>query len=170
MPGLELRVGGQIMPDWLLILAVVVGVGAALALYFVENAFDRLMDALLGRLGWHSGSGPLAVEARREGERIALVLENRGQGMMKAAALEACDAAGTRHFPRVHLTERGGNSPSDAEPDARAFAGLRLPPRGTCTVWLEARELEEGDFRSLAVLDDRGRSWPVLGTFRAAGK
>ena len=81
--------------------------------------------------------------------------------------MEARDAAGERSFPRVRFTERGGSSPSGAEQDARAFAGLRLPPGGTCTVWLHARELEEGDCRSLAVLDDRGRSWPVSGEFRA---
>lgn len=157
------------MVDWLWILAVVVGVGVALTLVFVENAFDRLMDALLCRLGWQSGAGPLVVEARREGDRIAVVLENRGKGVMKAAALEARDEAGARRFPRVRFTERGGSSPSGAEHDARAFAGLQLPPGGTCTVWLDARELEEGGCRCLAVLDDRGRSWPVSGEFRAVG-
>jgi hypothetical protein len=148
------------MTPLLVIIGIVLGLAAALVLLFVEIGSERLIDRLFGRLGIRSGDGPLDAAAAADGAGVVVTLHNRGTQAVRLAAIEGRDGRGARCFPRPALNGAKAASTKDA---FKQLARVALAPDASAIVRLDAAELAEMDCRTLGVLDDRGRSWPVFG-------
>lgn len=152
--------------SWVVIvIVVVVLVGAALQFFF-EEALDKLADWFFRLVGLETGSGPLAVSAVEEQDMILLTLENRGKGGLKLLAVEGSNGVGQRKHPVPYLKEddvRGELAEAEAR---KRFSQTVLGPGESGSVLLKASEVSALDCKTLAILDAKGRSWPVEGYHR----
>ncbi len=146
------------------IIYVVIGLGVTIVvalLFMMENAFDSLGNWLFTKLGWSSGHGPLLVEAKRNGDKLTLILHNRGQTRIKLAAVEGRDSNNRRHFPNPCIAEDDQDGIQTEEHSLRRFSKIVLDPQGSQTVSLNMTDLLTAGCSSLAIIDSNGKSWPV---------
>jgi hypothetical protein len=145
------------------ICGIVVGLGMAIVLIFVEIGGERLFDRLLRLLGLESGEGPLEVRAAVDGARVVLTVQNRGKHKIRLAGIEGRDASQRRVFPTPMLDEREIDAATAQAQLFKQLARVVLGPDESRRIMLDRDELVDLNCRALAILDSDGRSWPVDG-------
>ena len=92
--------------DAISIFIIIVGVLFSGFLFFVEDAFEKLIDRVLSLFGLRSHCGPLHVTAKEENESIVLTIQNEGSSPAKFATIQAKDSSGNPVYPTPYLQDR----------------------------------------------------------------
>ena len=143
-----------------------IGIGVLLLIFIhfgLERGLETLIEWLFKKSGLQSGDSPLRASARWKEDQLELTLENLGKEKFKLAAIEGRDRNGGRHFPIPCLIGVGSSAPCDEATSRKQFSKITLVSGEPITVDLGAAEVQAMDCRSLNVLGDRGRAWPVEG-------
>ena len=144
----------------------VIGIITILAiaiLYFIDNAFDGFFEWLFCKAGLQSGNGPVVVGSKSQGDKIILILENKGKYGIRLAAVEGLDGNQKKCYPVPCLEKDDFFTGDEKRKRFKQFSGIVLKPGKEITVILNQDELMALGCLTLAVLDQRGNKWPVRG-------
>ena len=139
-----------------LVCAVLVGL-----LFFVDNVFGSVVNWFFAKVGGVSGRGPLVVVAERDGDELALNIQNQGHATLKLAAVEGRDRNKQRHFPKPLFAEDNQNDLPTERQALTRFSEIVLNPEESQVVKLMVTDLLDLGCSSLAIIDSNGKSWPV---------
>ena len=152
--------------DIQLIIYIVIGLGVVIStafLWFVDDAFDSLIGKFFIKLGLFSGNGPLDVVAERNGDELTLKIQNNGKAKLGLAFVEWRDRNEQRHFPRPLFSEDDQQDVPTEEQALKRFSKIVLKPRESQVVKLILTDLSGLGCSSIAIIDSKGKSWPIQG-------
>ena len=150
--------------DAISIFIIIVGVLFTSFLFFVEDAFDKLIDRVLSLFGLRSHCGPLHVTAKEENESIVLTIQNEGSSPAKFATIQAKDSSGNPVYPTPYLQDRQWEDSSGEKAQGQLrknFVKQKLSPGASLSVYLNKAELGEIKANDLSLLDVHGKTWTV---------
>ncbi len=133
---------------------------AIVGLFFIDNSFDRMIGWLFRKGGLQSGNGPLMVRSKVQ---VLLSLENQGKDALQLAAVEGRDGNQKKCYPAPCLEARDFRAGHEEGARLKQFAGITLARGEVRIVILDHDELAALGCLTLAVLDQRGNTWPIRG-------
>ena len=146
------------------IVGVIVGLLFAGFLFFVDDAFEKLIDRLLSLVGLRSHCGPLHVTAKEGNESIEITIQNEGSSPAKFATIQAKDTSGNPFYPIPYLQDKqwkdssGGKAQNQLRKD---FVKEKLSPGASLSVYVNKAELGEITVNDLSLMDVHGKVWPI---------
>ena len=90
--------------DPLTIIAIIIGLLFAGFLFFVEEAFEKMLNPLFRLVGLNSSCGPLEIRAEKKDESIILVIKNLGKSHASLASIQGRNANGKTIYPIPYST------------------------------------------------------------------
>ena len=151
--------------DPITIFIIIVGVLFTSFLFFVEDAFEKLIDRFLSLFGLRSHCGPLHVTAKEENESIVLTIQNEGSSPAKFATIQAKDSSGNPVYPipYLHDNQWKDSSGEKAQNQLRKnFVKEKLSSGSSLTAYVNKAELGQCSAHDLSLLDIHGKSWPII--------
>jgi hypothetical protein len=146
------------------IVGVIVGLLFAGFLFFVDDAFEKLIDRFLSLVGLRSHCGPLHVTAKEENESIEITIQNEGSTPAKFATIQAKDASGNPVYPTPYLKDRQWKDSSGAKAQSQLrknFVKEKLSSGVSLTFYVNKAELGEITVNDLSLMDVHGKMWPI---------
>ena len=146
------------------IVGIIVGLLFAGFLFFVDDAFEKLIDRLLSLVGLRSHCGPLHVTAKEGNESIEITIQNEGSSPAKFATIQAKDTSGNPFYPIPYLQDKqwkdssGGKAQNQLRKD---FVKEKLSPGASLSVYVNKAELGEITVNDLSLMDVHGKVWPI---------
>ncbi|MDC0369315.1 hypothetical protein OAN13_06425 [Opitutales bacterium] len=151
--------------DPLTIIAIIIGLLFAGFLFFVEEAFEKILNPLFRLVGLNSSCGPLEIRAEKKDESIILVIKNLGKSHASLASIQGRNANGKTIYPIPYSTldesiqDLGEKKTSDL---CKKFIKEKLATQCSKTIYLKQSELVDCSLDSLELLDALGGKWPVI--------
>ncbi len=145
----------------IVIVAVLLFVGVA---YFIEDAFDRMLNPIFRLIGLQSSSGPIDITLKQKDKSIELVITNNGKGKAKMAAIKIIDGDGKISFPIPFISEDdvgGETSEKKAKEYRNLFFSNKIEEGADKKIFLDPNELDGCDLSTLQVMDIDGNFWQV---------
>jgi hypothetical protein len=149
--------------DPITIFIIIVGV-LFTSFFFVEDAFDKMIDRVLSLFGLRSHCGPLHVTAKEENESIVLTIQNEGSSPAKFASIQAKDNSGNPVYPIPYLQDRQWKDSSGEKAQnqlRKNFVKEKLSSGTSLTVYVNKAELGEIKANDISLLDVHGKSWGI---------
>ena len=146
------------------IVGIIVGLLFAGFLFFVDDAFEKLIDRLLSLVGLRSHCGPLHVTAKEGNESIEISIQNEGSSPAKFATIQAKDTSGNPVYlvPYLHDNQWKDSSGEKAQNQLRKdFVKEKLSPGASLSVYVNKAELGEITVNDLSLMDVHGKVWPI---------
>jgi hypothetical protein len=150
--------------DPITIFIIIVGVLFAGFLFFVEDAFEKLIDRFLSLFGLRSHCGPLHVTAKEGNESIVLTIQNEGSPPAKFATIQAKGSSGNPVYPIPYLQDRQWKDSSGEKAQnqlRKNFVKEKLSSGASLTVYVNKAELGEIKANDISLLDVHGKVWPI---------
>jgi len=150
--------------DAISIFIIIVGVLFAGFLFFVEDAFEKLIDRFLSLFGLRSHCGPLHVTAKEGNESIEITIQNEGSSPAKFATIQAKDSSGNPVYLVPYLQNRQWKDSSGEKAQnqlRKNFVKEKLSSGASLTVYLNKAELGEIKANDISLLDVHGKVWPI---------
>ena len=150
--------------DSITIFIIIVGVLFTSFLFFVEDAFEKLIDRVLSLVGLRSHCGPLHVTAKKENKSIVLTILNEGSSPAKFATIQGKDTSGNLVYPIPYLQGEQWKDCSGEKAQSQLrkdFVKQKLATQCSKTIYLKQSELVDCSLDSLELLDALGGKWPV---------
>lgn len=150
--------------DYITISAIGLGLALGSIVIFIDNGFDRLLNAILGFFGLSSSSVPLSCHGtQRQG---VLEVEIHNQGKTKASIVSALIKTdqGQEIYPIPFTTEEdalSGIHETQEKALRKQLLSDKIHPATSKALYLSLGELEGCNLDSLAIMDMHGNSWPV---------
>ena len=144
------------------IIAIAAGLLIAGFLIFIENAFDKILNPLLGLIGLNSSTGPLELKIRKQEQCLELVIENKGNSKARLAAIQVIDGEGKKSFPLPYPTEDEStqNASEKRMKELRIqFSSEKINQGDRKSVYLNPTRLAGCSLGSVNVLDIHGKYW-----------
>ena len=151
--------------DAISIFIIIVGVLFSGFLFFVEDAFEKLIDRVLSLFGLRSQCGPLHVTAKEENESIVLTIQNEGSSPAKFATIQAKDNSGNPVYPIPYLQDNQWKDSSGEKAQnqlRKNFVKEKLSSGASLTVYVNKAELGEIKAHDISLLDVHGKVWPII--------
>ena len=151
--------------DAISIFIIIVGVLFSGFLFFVEDAFEKLIDRVLSLFGLRSHCGPLHVTAKEENESIVLTIQNEGSSPAKFATIQAKDSSGNPVYPTPYLQDRQWKDSSGEKAQnqlRKNFVKQKLSSGASHTVYVNKSELGQCSVHDLSLMDVHGKVWPII--------
>ena len=149
----------------------IIGIGSGLLVgafvTFTEDALDKSLTPIFRFFGFQSSAGPTDIIAKQNGQVNELTITNNGKGKAKLAVTEAIGVNGKKTFPTPYADdfEAKGEVPEKRGKELRKhFISEKTDPGSPKKVYINSAELDEGDLKSISVLDMDGKFWPVTNT------
>jgi len=132
--------------------------------FFVEDAFEKLIDRVLSLFGLRSHCGPLQVTAKEGNESIEITIQNEGSSPAKFATIQAKDSSGNPVYPTPYLQDRQWKDSSGEKAQnqlRKNFVKEKLSSGASLTVYVNKAELGEIKANDISLLDVHGKVWPI---------
>ena len=147
------------------IVGVIVGLLFAGFLFFIDDAFEKLIDRLFSLVGLRSHCGPLHITAKEENESIVLTIQNEGSSPAKFATIQAKDTSGNPFYPIPYLQDRQWKDSSGEKAQSQRrknFVKEKLSSGASLTVYVNKEELGQCSVHDLSLMDVHGKVWPII--------
>jgi len=151
--------------DPITIFIIIVGVLFTSFLFFVEDAFEKLIERVLSLFGLRSHCGPLHVTAKEGNESIVLTIQNEGSSTAKFATIQAKDSSGDPVYPIPYLLDNQWKDSSGEKAQSQLrknFVKEKLSSGASLTVYVNKAELGEITVNDLYLMDVHGKVWPII--------
>jgi len=151
--------------DPITIFIIIVGVLFTSFLFFVEDAFEKLIERVLSLFGLRSHCGPLHVTAKEGNESIVLTIQNEGSSTAKFATIQAKDSSGDPVYPIPYLLDNQWKDSSGEKAQSQLrknFVKEKLSSGASLTVYVNKAELGEIKANDISLLDAHGKVWPII--------
>ena len=151
--------------DPITIFIIIVGVLFTSFLFFVEDAFEKLIDRVLSLFGLRSHCGPLHVTAKEENESFEITIQNEGSSPAKFATIQAKDSSGNPFYPIPYLQDKQWKDSSGEKAQSQLrknFVKEKLSSGASLTVYVNKAELGEIKANDISLLDAHGKVWPII--------
>ncbi|MBT7405073.1 MAG: hypothetical protein HN754_03065 [Opitutae bacterium] len=151
--------------DLVTIIVIIIGLLFAGLLFFVEEAFEKMLNPLFRLVGLNSSCGPLEIRAKKNDSSIELVIENLGKSNSQFVAVQVKNTQGMTLHPvplsslEESIQELGENKITDLR---KKFIKEKLAPNSSKTIYLKQSELVDCSLDSLELLDAHGKHWSVI--------
>ena len=150
--------------DPITIIVIVAGLLFAGVAYFIEDAFDKMLNPIFRLVGLKSSTGPLEIIAEHNDQFIELTIINNGKGKAMLAAVQVVGENGKKEFP-VPCTSKIEAKEEVAEKKEKElrkhFLSEKIDQGSQEKVYLNSAKLDGCDLKSLSVLDMDGKHWSV---------
>ncbi len=147
------------------IIGIIVGLLFAGFLFFVDDAFEKLIDRLVSLVGLRSHCGPLHVTAKEGNESIEITIQNEGSSPAKLATIQAINTSGNPFYPIPYLQDKQWKDSSGEKAQSQLrkdFVKEKLSSGSSLTVYVNKAELGQCSAHDLSLLDIHGKSWPII--------
>jgi hypothetical protein len=147
------------------IVGIIVGLLFAGFLFFVDDAFEKLIDRFLSLFGLRSHCGPLHVTAKEGNESIEITIQNEGSSPAKLATIQAINTSGNPFYPIPYLQDKQWKDSSGEKAQSQLrknFVKEKLSSGASLTVYVNKAELGQCSAHDLSLLDIHGKSWPII--------
>ena len=151
--------------DPITIFIIIVGVLFTSFLFFVEDAFEKLIERVLSLFGLRSHCGPLHVTAKEGNESIVLTIQNEGSSTAKFATIQAKDSSGDPVYPIPYLLDNQWKDSSGEKAQSQLrknFVKEKLSSGASLTVYVNKAELGQCSAHDLSLMDVHGKVWPII--------
>jgi len=151
--------------DPITIFIIIVGVLFTSFLFFVEDAFEKLIEHVLSLFGLRSHCGPLHVTAKEGNESVEITIQNEGSSPAKFATIQAKDTSGNPFYPIPYLQDRQWKDSSGEKAQSQLrknFVKEKLSSGASLTVYVNKAELGEIKANDLYLMDAHGKVWPII--------
>jgi hypothetical protein len=147
-----------------------IAVGLVLALLFwkVDDFFDRVLgwflNPIFSLVGLDSAGGPFASQARELDGCIELVIQKEGSGKAAPAAIVVTGTGNQKAFPVPYFSEEEANqgvSEKNQKELRKQLTNQKISQGEKIQVFISKNELSGASLSSIAVMDKKGKSWPV---------
>jgi len=150
--------------DPITIIIIVAGLLFAGVAYFIEDAFDKMLNPIFRLVGLQSSTGPLEIIAEHNDQFIELTIINNGKGKAMLAAVQVVGENGKKEFP-VPCTSKIEAKEEVAEKKEKEvrkhFLSEKIDQGSQKKFYLNSAKLDGCDLKSLSVLDMDGKHWSV---------
>ena len=150
--------------DPITIIVIVAGLLFAGVAYFIEDAFDKMLNPIFRLVGLKSSTGPLEIIAEHNDQFIELTIINNGKGKAMLAAVQVVGENGIKEFP-VPCTSKIEAKEEVAEKKEKEvrkhFLSEKIDQGSQKKFYLNSAKLDGCDLKSLSVLDMDGKHWSV---------
>jgi hypothetical protein len=147
------------------IVGIIVGLLFAGFLFFVDDAFEKLIDRLLSLVGLRSHCGALHVTAKEGNESIEITIQNEGSSPAKFATIQAKDTSGNPFYTIPYLRDRQWKDSSGEKAQSQLrknFVKEKLSSGSSLTVYVNKAELGQCSAHDLSLMDVHGKVWPII--------
>ena len=147
-----------------------IAVGLVLALLFwkVDDLFDRVLgwflNPIFSLIGLDSAGGPFASQARELDGCIELVIQKEGSGKAAPAAIVVTGRGNQKAYPVPYFSEEEasqGVSEKNQKELRKQLTNQKISKGEKIQVFISKNELSGASLSSIAVMDKKGKSWPV---------
>jgi hypothetical protein len=147
-----------------------IAVGLVLALLFwkVDDFFDRVLgwflNPIFSLIGLDSAGGPFASQARELDDCIELVIQKEGSGKAAPAAIFVTVAGNQKIYPVPYFSEaeaKQGVSEKNQKELRKQLITQKISQGEKIQVFISKSEMSGASLSSIAVMDKKGKSWPV---------
>ena len=147
-----------------------IAVGLVLALLFwkVDDFFDRVLgwflNPIFSLVGLDSEGGPFASQARELDGCIELVIQKEGSGKAASAAIVVTGSGNQKTYPVPYSSEEEANqgvSEKNQKELRKQLTNQKISQGEKIQVFISKNELSGASLSSIAVMDKKGKSWPV---------
>ncbi|MDC1005541.1 hypothetical protein OAQ34_07935 [Opitutales bacterium] len=150
--------------DPITIIVIVAGLLFAGVAYFIEDAFDKMLNPIFRLVGLKFSTGPLEIIAEHNDQFIELTIINNGKGKAMLAAVQVVGENGKKEFP-VACTSKIEAKEEVAEKKEKEvrkhFLSEKIDQGSQKKFYLNSAKLDGCDLKSLSVLDMDGKHWSV---------
>lgn len=148
--------------DPITIIIIVAGLLFAGVAYFIEDAFDKMLNPIFRLVGLKSSTGPLEIIAEHNDQFIELTIINNGKGKAMLAAVQVVGENGKKEFPVPCTSKIEAKEEVAEEKEVRKhFLSEKIDQGSQKKVYLNSAKLDGCDLKSLSVLDMDGKHWSV---------
>ncbi|MDA7757169.1 hypothetical protein N8920_04655 [Opitutales bacterium] len=148
--------------DLITVIVIVSGLLFAGVAYFIEDAFDKMLNPIFRLIGLKSSTGPLDIIADYNDQFIELTIINNGKGKAMLAAVQVVGENGKKEFPVPFTSEIEAKKEvaEKKEKELRKhFLSEKIDQGSQKTVYLNSVKSAGCDLKSLSVLDMDGKHW-----------
>ena len=150
--------------DPITIIVIVAGLLFAGVAYYIEDAFDKMLNPIFRFIGLQSSSGPIDITLKQKDKNIELIITNNGKGKAKMAGIQVIDGNRKKSFPIPFISEDdvgGETSEKKAKEYRRLFFSNKIKQGADKKVFLDPNELDGSDLSTLRLIDVDGNFWQV---------
>ncbi|MEK9773934.1 MAG: hypothetical protein VW576_10275 [Opitutae bacterium] len=151
-----------------------IAVGLVLALLFwkVDDFFDRvlgwflnpILNPIFSLIGLDSAGGPFTSKARELDNCIELVIQKEGSGKAAPAAILVTGSGNQKAYPVPYFSEEEANqgvSEKNQKELRKQLTNQKISQGEKIQVFISKNELSGASLSSIAVMDKKGKNWPV---------
>ncbi len=148
--------------DPITIIAIVASLLIAGFLILIENAFEKILNPILGLIRLNSSTDPLELKIRKREQCLELVIENKGNTKARLAVIQVIDSKGKKSFPLPYPAEGEvtQNTSEKREKELRIqFSSEKINQGDRKSVYLDPTGLAGCSLDSVNALDIHGKYW-----------
>jgi len=149
-------------------IAIAVGLVFALLFWKVDDFFDRVLgwflNPIFSLVGLDSEGGPFASQARELDGCIELVIQKEGSGKAAPAGIVVTGPGNQKTYPAPYFSEEEANqgvSEKNQKELRNQLTSQKISQGEKIQVFISKNELSGASLSSIAVMDKKGKSWPV---------